>query len=257
MKEYTFVQNIGDIPDRHCVTALEQAVYDSTYCIPIYIVLTDTRSFVSKGVRLFKGDRFTHAAIAFNSKLEPMYSFGFKNMKNEEIRKLNAPKKGWNKGIDPYSKLKAASGFTMDTVDICKYGRPEETCYYEVFVMFISKKEMEAMQERLEHFKNNSQVQSFHLAGLFFNLFNIPFEYENDYFCSRFVATVIAATRNLDMAPSLYCPQDLAYLPYTTMVNSGQDIRKYDYKVTDKAVQEIIETKAAQNCTEYVKSFLK
>jgi len=247
----------GEVPKRIGTSVIEQAVYDSQYCVPVYIVLSNPGTILSKAIEFAVGDKFTHAAISFNSKLDPMYTFGVKNLDDERVKQLNQKKIGWKKKLGLYSKIKSKTGLSMDTVNIMRYSKSTPV-YYEVFVMFISKNEYDIMRERLQGFIDNTQTQSFHLAGvLFFAWFNIPFEYGNDYFCSRFVATLLATIRNLDMQPSQYRPQDLAYLPYTSLVNKGEDITKYDYRVTDKAVKELIERGGIQNATEYVKSFIK
>lgn len=44
----------------------------------IYIVLTRTNTLISRIIRLFMNDEYTHAAIALDKELNNMYSFGRK-----------------------------------------------------------------------------------------------------------------------------------------------------------------------------------
>ncbi len=197
----------------------EEAVYDSKHTEPIFIALMHTGALLANIIRNVTKDEYTHACISFNSKLEPMYSFG-------------------NKKIS-YNPFKAESGFVVNKPD-SEFFQTYKT-QYSIYVMYVSKADKKKMFERLRWFEDKNKYLTFDFIGLIKYKFGISSDDSlNKWFCSRFVAELINQTGELDRDPSLYSPQDLNDdLTFISLVNKGDDLTKYDYRTTEKNLKNI------------------
>lgn len=197
----------------------EEAVYDSKHTEPIFIALMHTGALLANIIRNVTKDEYTHACISFNSKLEPMYSFG-------------------NKKIS-YNPFKAESGFVTNKPD-SEFFQTYKT-QYSIYVMYVSKADKKKMFERLRWFRDKNKYLTFDFIGLIKYKFGISSDDSlNKWFCSRFVAELINQTGELDRDPSLYSPQDLNDdLTFISLVNKGDDLTKYDYRITEKNLKNI------------------
>ena len=201
------------------MVVFEEAIYDSKHTEPIFIALMHTGALLANMIRTVTKDEYTHACISFNSKLEPMYSFG-------------------NKKIS-YNPFKAESGFVVNNPD-SEFFQTYKT-QYSIYVMYVSKADKKKMVERLRWFKDKNKYLTFDFIGLIKYKFGISSDDSlNKWFCSRFVAELINQTGELDRDPSLYSPQDLNDdLTCISLVNKGEDLTKYDYKITEKNMKNI------------------
>ncbi len=205
--------------DDNNMVIFEEAVYDSKHTEPVYIILMHTGALLANIIRNVTKDEYTHACISFNSKLEPMYSFG-------------------NKKIS-YNPFKAESGFVVNKPD-SQFFQTYKT-QYSVYVMYVSKADKKKIIERLKWFSEKQKYLTFDFVGLIKYKFGISSDNNlNKWFCSRFVAELINQTGALDRDPSLYSPQDLNDdLTCISLVNNGEDLTKYDYKITERNLKKI------------------
>ena len=60
------------------VVITEKAIFNKQYKNPVYIVLMHSGSLMANIIKKVTNDTFSHSCIAFNSKLDPLYSFGTK-----------------------------------------------------------------------------------------------------------------------------------------------------------------------------------
>lgn len=144
----------------------EEAIFSKTQKNPIFIVLMHTGTFLSRTVKLITRDEFSHAAIAFNSKLDPLYSFGFKG-------------KGQS-GVG-FSKTFPKDDFFTT-----------HKSYYHVYVMYVTDEALMNMQARINFFEANEDRMKFDAKGLLRIWFGKDSEsHTMEYFCSRFVMELI------------------------------------------------------------------
>lgn len=189
----------------------EEAIFDKTsFKNPVYIVLMNGRSQMSTIISKATGDAFTHACIAFNSKLDPMYSFGTKG-----------------------SNQKGQMGFSKASPQDRK-AFFNDNAFYNVYVIYVTDVALSMMKERLEWFEKNIEKLKYDWLGLidvFFNKTSDHHDYK--YFCSRFVMEILSQGINIDKNASLYRPQHITGLDNITLVNKGEDIHYYDKTITD------------------------
>ena len=197
----------------------EEAIFDKFHKNPVFIVLMHSGTLLANAIKKVTGDEFSHACISFNSKLDPMYSFGTKG------------------------KGQTGVGFCVND----PRDRFFEThkAYYHVYVMYVTDEAKLAMQTRLNFFEMNEDRLKYDFKGLFKIWFGKDTEsHTMEYFCSRFVMELIQRGGiELDKVPSLWKPSDINKLENISLVNKGYNFYKYDYKITDKHLKEIQKNK--------------
>lgn len=189
----------------------EDAVFSKLCKNPVYIVLMNGKSPLSSIILKATGDYFSHACIAFNDDLDPLYSFGAKSK----------------------TMQKGGMGFCISKpTDLSVFNKQ---AYYAVYVTYVTDEAYAKMKERLSYFTTNANKMIYDYVGLL----NVWMHQSSDnrtraYFCSRFVMDIIGAGIKLDKLPSLYRPQDIANMNNISLVNRGFDFHNYDKKITQK-----------------------
>ena len=176
----------------------EDAVFSKSCKNPVYIVLMNGKSPLSSIILKATGDYFSHACIAFNDDLDPLYSFGAKS-KPTDLSVFN------------------------------------KQAYYAVYVTYVTDEAYAKMKERLSYFTTNANKMIYDYVGLLNVWMHQSSDNRTRaYFCSRFVMDIIGAGIKLDKLPSLYRPQDIANMNNISLVNRGFDFHNYDKKITQK-----------------------
>lgn len=172
-----------------------------------------TGTSIASAIKAFTHDEFSHACISFNSKLDPLYSFGRKKLDMADSGfVVNSPK------ADFFTKFHT---------------------YYSVYVMYVNKKSIEAMKHRLEYFIKNEDNLKFDNLNMIGCGLGISSEKSKKYFCSRFCMEIIGQGVELEKVPSLYRPQDMSELDNISLVNKGTDFYNYDYRETERNLKKI------------------
>ena len=188
--------------------ATEEAIYSEENKYPVFVVLQHSGTSMANIIKKFTRDEFSHACIAFNPELAPLYSFGNKKLK------------GYDAGFVIHEAGPKHPFYTTSKV------------YYSVYVMYVTKKAYDAMQKRLSYFVQNKDSLKYDFVNLLSVWAGIPSEKSKKYFCSRFVMEIIGSGRKLEKAASLYKPQDISELDDISLVNHGTDFKLYNPKLT-------------------------
>jgi len=153
----------------------------------IYIIFTHTGTIVSKTIRLFTRNKYTHVSISLNRELYEMYSFGRKGIRTPLIGGFTTV--GKNKGI--YKKYnKTICKIYELTVDIPTYSNIEND---------------------LNRFILNQNELKYNFLGIFLILFRYPIKRNGHYFCSQFVAEILDLNQiiKFDKHHALIRPQEI------------------------------------------------
>lgn len=191
----------------------EEAIYTEEDKYPVFIILMHSGTPLATLIKKVTKDDFSHACISFNSKLDPMYSFGNKN-----VDKMNLGFVTQNPR-DKFYKIHRA--------------------FYHVYAMYVNKKVYSKMRKKLYYFIKNQDTMDYDFLNLFSVFLGRPSENSKKYFCSRFVMSVLSAGKDYDKVPSLYKPQDLSEFEDVSLVNKGYDFSKYDYRITERNLEKI------------------
>jgi len=207
-KELPFYSNIveflNEYYDKSNDIVLESSIDDDKK-FPIFIVLMHSGTALANAIKAVTKDKFSHACISFSVKLNPLYSFGRKDLDMTKTGFVtNSPKDRF------FTKFKA---------------------YYSVYVIYVTKQDLDNMKSRLDFFIKNENKLRYDVKGLLLNYVQLPNENRKKYFCSRFVADILSSGKIIDKSPSLYRPNDFVYLKDVIKIDEGDDFYKYDWKV--------------------------
>lgn len=194
------------------IVVCEDAIFDKSHKNPVYIVLMHTGTPMATLIKKVTGDEFSHACISFNSKLDPLYSFG---------------SKAGGSGI----------GFCVNNPKDAVFKQYHSK--YSVYVMYVTDKAYSAMKSRLKYFTDHAKELKYDIIGLFNIWFNRSSENHEKWFCSRFVMELVSKATSLAKVPSLWKPSDITDLDNISIVSKGFDFFNYDYKTTEKQCKKI------------------
>lgn len=170
----------------------------------IYILLTYSGTVLSKIIKAFTREPYSHVSVSLDLDLEEMYSFG---------RKV------------PSNPLFA--GFVKEDVINGTYARfPKTKC--ALYSVKISEENYDKLLRELEKFKNCKDRYRYNLAGLVGYMLNRPVDREYRYFCSEFVSEVLSnsGVRLIDKPSSLTAPGDFRRCRELNLVYEG-GLREY------------------------------
>lgn len=158
--------------------------------VHLYIVLTRTNTMISRLIHLFTHDEYTHAALALDSELQEMYSFGRKYTYNPFLGRFKQER--LNEGT--YGLAKKLPGVILD-IEVS----PEDYMH---------------VRELIEHFRSNQERYRYNVRGLFYGLLKKPTTRDDRFLCSQFVYFVLHESRivEFDIPASLVRPVDFLTL---------------------------------------------
>lgn len=189
----------------------EEAIFSKDHKNPVFLVLSSGSSWFANAIKAVTKNEFSHAMISFNSKLDPLYSFGTRTDGKLGFVINNPKDRVW---------------------DI-------EDCKYSVYVMYVTDKAKRAMKKRLDDFVSKEKDLKYSFKGILDIWRGKESEKDEKWFCSRFVMEIISKAQNLAKVPSLWRPGDIEQLSNISLVNRGFNFYNYDYKITDRHVKDI------------------
>ncbi len=163
----------------------------------VYVTLARTGTYFARFIRLMTGDWYSHAAIAFDSSLDTMYSFGRKTRYN--VLNCGFIEENVDRGV--YKDFDGAD-FCVLEVEVT----PEEYCL---------------MRAEVDSFLARREVFGYNLLGLTTFFTGIPVGKGEKYFCSQFVSHVLSKASWWHFDPKLTKPMDFFKIPNKRIVYQG------------------------------------
>jgi hypothetical protein len=180
----------------------------------VYILFTNTSSFLSKLIQIYTKNTLNHVSLSFDQQLKEIYSFG--------------RKKSYNPFIGGFVREKIAAG-------LFKRAR----C--EVYSYSISESDYEQMLTKGRQFESEKDLYRYNLLGLFAIILNYKLKRENAFFCSQFVATILNEKKGvLDKTPSLCTPKDLMEVDQLQLIYKGL-LNSYPYQDIEETMEHELE----------------
>lgn len=173
----------------------------------VYILLTDTGSFLTKLIKLYTKKPYNHASISFDSELNEVYSFGRKMMEN--------PLYG---------------GFVRENV---KQGLfKQANC--AIYSITVTQDQKEKMKSYINEMEKQQDTYRYNFLGLLGFLINRPIVRKNAFFCSQFVATILqnAEVLNFKKPIALIAPHDLIEASHLNLEYEG-NLKDYVNEMKD------------------------
>ena len=149
----------------------------------IYIILTYTGTMLSKIIKYYTGDEFSHVSIALDSQLRKMYSFG---------------------RLNPYNPF--WGGFVHEGINIGTFKRFSRT-RARVYSLEIDDEQYEKLKYAIFYIKKLRKYYKFNTLGLFAVGFKIKIRADKSFYCAEFVKHVLEEANIETMLPDLVKPE--------------------------------------------------
>lgn len=191
---------------------------------PVYIVLTDTGSLMSRMIKKVTGSVFNHSSIAFDESLNQLYSFGLGDTGSVPMFSIESKD---NTYLKRYKKVPS-----------------------QVYAVFVTNEQYTAMKYKVNEFVKNKKKYRYNWVGLLGYMINKPIEISNKMFCSEFVDNMFKFV-DVDLTgkvPGLVEPFDFA------KSKSKQIYKVFDDSL-DKYKPEEIRKRTKFALSEFLKSF--
>ncbi len=171
----------------------------------IYIILTKSDTIISKVINRFTGEPYTHAAIAFDSEIREVYSFG-----------------------RFFASLPLPAGLKYEDVRGGFYKkRPNMPC--ALLAVSVEDEKYYAALDRVHDMMACKSEWKYSILGLILCSFQRQHEFRRHYFCSQFVAKVLVDVCGVKLpkSPSLTHPSDFLEIEGVEIVHAGElgDVR--------------------------------
>lgn len=150
----------------------------------IYIILTYSGTFLSRIIKYYTRDEFSHVSIALDKELKEMYSFG---------------------RLNPYNPF--IGGFVHERINKGTFRRFYKT-KTKVYSLEISDEQYERLKYNISIIKNLRRYYKFNIWGLFAVGFKMKIRKENSFYCAEFVKYVLDKSKIQTSLPELVKPED-------------------------------------------------
>ena len=174
----------------------------------LYILLSDTKSVISKGIKLYTRKQYSHVSIALDENLEELYSFG---------------------RLKPHNPL--IGGFVREDIDNGTFNLfPNTEC--ALYSINVTTEQLNQVREVIHRFKYSYQRYGYNFLGIIGLIINKPISRKYSYFCSQFVAEVLydSGINIIDKEVGLTLPEDFKNSEDLKLIYEGS-LHKYDRRI--------------------------
>ena len=182
----------------------------------IYIVLTHTGTVLSRIIKNYTQDEFSHVSISLDKELKEMYSFG---------------------RLNPYNPF--WGGFVQEGINFGTFKRFRKTVC-KIYSLKITEEQYNNVRGMIEYIKSSKQLQKFNVIGLFAVGFNKRISFENSFYCAEFVKYVLDKSEIENNLPEMIKPEDFKKMQGLNEIYEGP-LRKYQ-TTKNSIIEKINET---------------
>src|SRR6056297_242697 len=174
----------------------------------IYVILTRTKTLLSRLIQLVKKDMYTHAAISLDKDLTKMYSFGRK-----------------------YTYLPFMGCLGIETIESGIY-KKHKNLPGVILEIKVNDWQYEKARMILNSFISDSKRYKFHYAGLIDHILQREVKLENKFLCSDFIYYVLKSCGilNLNTPENLVRPQNI-FLGLRHKIIYEGDLKKFQSNI--------------------------
>lgn len=184
----------------------------------IYIVLTHTGTTLSRIIKRFTKDEFSHVSISLDSNLKEMYSFG---------------------RLEPYNPF--WGGFVHEYIDRGTFKRFYKT-KTKIYSMQITDEQYEKAKNAIYKIEQEKENYKFNIIGLLAVGFHKKIGKEYSFYCAEFVKYVMEKADIKTNLPDIVKPEDFKMLDNIEEIYSGL-LRKYQSSKIN--ISEVLENSLA------------
>lgn len=168
----------------------------------IYIILTYIGTILSKIIKCYTGDEFSHVSISLDPQLKQMYSFG---------------------RLNPYNPF--WGGFVHEGINIGTFKRFSKT-RAKIYSLEIEDEQYEKLKYTIFYIKKLRKYYKFNTLGLFAVGFKIKIRSDKSFYCAEFVKYVLEQAKIQTALPDLVKPEDFKQIKNLKPEYDGY-LRKY------------------------------
>lgn len=154
----------------------------------VYIILTHTGTILSRIIRIYTRDEFSHVSIALDKYLKQMYSFG---------------------RLNPYNPF--IGGFIHEYVNAGTFNRFKKT-RTAIYSLNITDEEYEKICDMIKNFKKTRKIYKFNSLGLFAIAIKLRIHKEHSFYCAEFVKYVLENAGIKTNLPVMIRPENFKHL---------------------------------------------
>ena len=163
----------------------------------IYIVLTHTGTALSRIIKTFTKDEFSHASIALDSELKEMYSFG---------------------RLNPYNPF--IGGFVHEGIDCGTFKRFKFT-KTKIFSLEIEDEQYYRIKDLIEYLKEVKEMRKFNVIGLIAVGLHKTIKFVDSFYCAEFVKYALETAGINTSLPEMIKPEDFKTLDNIKLIYEG------------------------------------
>lgn len=182
----------------------------------IYIILTHTGTTLSKIIKNYTKDEFSHVSISLDSELNEMYSFG---------------------RLNPYNPF--WGGFVHEGINFGTFKRFNKTVC-RIYALDVTEEQFDNVKGIIEYIKHSKQLHNFNVIGLFAVGFNKKISFENSFYCAEFVKYVLDKSNIKNNLPGMIRPEDFKNIEDSSIIYEG--LLK-NYEASARKINENLEEK--------------
>ena len=168
----------------------------------IYIVITYTGTMLSKIIKFYTKDEFSHVSISLDKELKQMYSFG---------------------RLNPYNPF--IGGFVQEYTDKGTFKRFKDTIA-KILEIEVDEEKYLRLQQIIKHFELEKSEYKFNTFGLFAVGFKLKIKAKNSFYCAEFVKHLIDESDIGIELPELIRPENFKDIDLGEEIYNGL-LREY------------------------------
>lgn len=180
----------------------------------IYIVLTHTGTVLSKIIRKYTKDEFSHVSIALDNELKEMYSFG---------------------RLHPYNPFWA--GFVHEYINRGTFKRFYKTMA-KIYVLNVTDEQYDKIKNIIKNIETQRKAYKFNIIGLFAVGFHIRIKMKKAFYCAEFVKYVMEKSGMHTNLPEIIRPENFKEISGLKQIYAGP-LRKYHAQMKRYHVKKI------------------
>ena len=174
----------------------------------IYIILTYSGTTLSKIIKYYTKDEFSHVSIALDSKLNQMYSFG---------------------RLRPYNPFLA--GFVHEKINKGTFKRFYKT-RTKVYSLEVREEQYEEVKNKIKYIKKVRRQYKFNILGLLAVGLRLKVRKNNAFYCAEFVKYLLEEAKIENNLPELVRPENFKAISNIKLEYDGY-LRMYKSKSVD------------------------
>ncbi len=175
----------------------------------IYIILTHTGTMLSKIIKYYTKDEFSHISIALDNELNEMYSFGRLHPSN------------------PFF-----AGFVHEYIHMGTFKRFSKTVA-SVYSIEVTDEQFNRIKSIIKTMKENSKQYKFNIIGLIAVGFHIRIKMKNYFYCAEFVKYLLEKSGVNTQLPDIIKPEDFKRMKNKQEIYKG---RLQEYSIRTKEI---------------------